>query len=112
MKKIILASREAVLVDDADYKRLSHWRWHLSTKGYACRTGPGDKTILMHRVIAHAPKGMDVDHKNENKLDNRRSNLALIKPADHKMIHIGPLLDSVYRRRGKQAKDERGAPVD
>ncbi len=33
------------------------------------------KTIYMHRQIMHAPKGFDVDHRDHNTLDNRRSNL-------------------------------------
>jgi hypothetical protein len=33
------------------------------------------KTILLHRVIAGTPDGMDTDHVNGNGLDNRRVNL-------------------------------------
>ena len=33
------------------------------------------KLVLMHRIITSCPEGMEVDHKNENKLDNRRENL-------------------------------------
>lgn len=31
----------------------------------------------MHRLILSAPKNLEVDHKNGNTLDNRRSNLRL-----------------------------------
>lgn len=99
MKKITLASGEIAIVDNVDFRRLSRYSWHLSTRGYACRTGPNDETILMHRVIARAPKGIEVNHKNENKLDNRRSNLVRMKPKTHRLIHIGPLMESVERRR-------------
>lgn len=36
-----------------------------------------DKTTYMHRVIMNCPEGMQVDHINGNKKDNRRSNLRI-----------------------------------
>lgn len=33
--------------------------------------------LAMHRVILNPPKGLDVDHVNGDKFDNRRSNLRL-----------------------------------
>lgn len=45
-------------------------------KGYVGRwDGEAKKHIYLHRMINNTPKGMDTDHKNRNRLDNRRSNL-------------------------------------
>ena len=66
------------IVDDAKYDELNQWRWlymkHLSTPGYAIRRS-GNLTILMHRVITNAQKGIHVDHINGNSLDNQINNL-------------------------------------
>ncbi len=45
---------------------------------YAVRVeadGEKQRTILMHRVIAETPDGMETDHHDGNGLDNRRDNL-------------------------------------
>lgn len=80
MKQIPLSQGRIALVDEADFERLSVWKWCVHNCGYAVRNGRGDnigKTILMHRVILDAPPDLEVDHINTNRLDNRRANLRL-----------------------------------
>jgi hypothetical protein len=82
-----------VVVDESDYDWLSSWRWRVHKDGYAYRqehTGevarsgrPGLITIMMHRQIMDTPPGMDTDHKNRNRLDNRRSNLRIVDRAQN-----------------------------
>ena len=65
------------IVDDGDYFELNKFRWVVvSTKaGYYAINRSKLGIILMHRLILNAPDGFDVDHKNGNRLDNRRENL-------------------------------------
>lgn len=74
-----------ILVDDEDYEWLNQWKWSLLKSGYARRNIAiskngrvvRQKTILMHRQLLNAPKGMEVDHINHDKLDNRKANIRL-----------------------------------
>lgn len=71
-----------VLIDADDFHRLHHTKWFLSR---FARTGRGDYyyvaskadggTRLLHREIMNPGRNMVVDHINDNRLDNRRSNL-------------------------------------
>lgn len=80
MKEIPLTQCKVALVDDKYFEFLNQFKWRFSN-GYAARsdirTKRGRKTILMHRAIMDAPKGVEVDHVNGDKLDNQRSNLRL-----------------------------------
>lgn len=68
------------LVDSEDHEYLSQFKWRLIRHGYAARSQwiPENKIstiIYMHREILETPPGMDTEHINMNKLDNRKDNL-------------------------------------
>ncbi len=66
-----------VIVDEEDVDILKTKRWWVSKHGYAQTTSAENprKNIGMHAfLMGHIP-GMEVDHINQNKLDNRRENL-------------------------------------
>jgi len=81
MKTIQLTnSNQVALVDDEDYDYLNQWTWRTNASGYACRKTTNKQrkciTFFMHRVImAIVDPTINIDHINDNKLDNQRSNL-------------------------------------
>lgn len=92
MREIPLTKGYIALVDDEDYEGLAGYKWQATVKKrnsrliYAQRveTCQGKQTaIWMHRVILGAPKGMEVDHRNGNGLDNQRGNLRLATHAQN-----------------------------
>ncbi len=79
MAEIILANGKVCLVDDADFELVSAYSWyekqHHNTS-YAMYTGwRGKPQFRMHRFILGVERGVLIDHKNHNGLDNRRENL-------------------------------------
>jgi hypothetical protein len=54
--------------------------------------------ILMHRLILDAPKGMDVDHIDHNRLNNTRENIRICTHAENMMNTRGV---GVHFRYGK-----------
>ena len=66
------------IVDRADLPIIQPYIWRLSNVGYPITRVRSGRSGLeyMHRIIMDFPKG-EVDHRNGNKLDNRRGNLRL-----------------------------------
>lgn len=83
MKEIILSRGQVAIVDDEDYEWLNQWKWYFVPDrvngGYAVHFDKSiGKLVSMHRVIMNHPQGLQVDHINGIKTDNRRSNLRLV----------------------------------
>jgi len=101
MKEIPLTKGYVALVDDEDYEWLMQFKWHANarTQRYvrAVRTqrthGSKPTMVYMHRVIANAPLGMFVDHKNGNPLDNRRQNIRICKKSENN-TNVGKRTDN------------------
>lgn len=88
IRGLICQNGEIATVDATMFDYLNKWKWRVRN-GYASReTRIGGKygrpkTIFMHRIIAGTPEDMWTDHKNRNRLDNRRSNLRICTPAQN-----------------------------
>ena len=89
MKHIKLTNMDmSAMVDDEDYERLNKHKWRMNKRGYACTSvwlkGTGKGTIwLMHRLVLDVPKGMDCDHKDQNKINNQRQNLRVVNRSEN-----------------------------
>lgn len=80
MRKIELTQGKYTVVDEEDYDRISKHKWYFdSSNGYA-RNG---ELGYLHRFILQPPKGKYVDHKDKDKLNNRRSNLRVCTNAEN-----------------------------
>lgn len=63
-----------ILLDKEDEYLLEKYRWSLNNRGYAQARVNG-QTITLHRLLMGNPKGLEIDHRNLDKLDNRKNNL-------------------------------------
>jgi len=76
------------LVDVEDVELVAGIRWHLNDMGYAVNR-TGGKTLRMHRLINKTPDGLFTDHKNHDRLDNRKSNLRTVTQAENMANYKG-----------------------
>lgn len=91
MAQIKLTQNKVAIVDDANFEWLNQWKWQYDL-GYARRSVNMGKFengkqhithISMHRLIMDEPENMEIDHKNGDGLDNRRSNLRICTRAQN-----------------------------
>ena len=102
---IQLSRGVATVVDRADYEWLSQFKWHarISTNKknfYAARwefTGSRRRLVLMHRLILDAPAEMQVDHRDRDPLNNRRSNLRLATASQNQINTVRKPCAAGYR---------------
>jgi hypothetical protein len=82
MKTIQLSKGKSAIIDNNDYDWLIKGTWYLSPKGYAVGRYEG-KRVTMHRLINQTPDGLQTDHINRNKLDNRKGNLRSVNASQN-----------------------------
>src|SRR5579885_889548 len=95
-------------VDDLDLVKMYNWK--IANNGYVSTSivTKGNKTVTlnMHRLIMNhngkVPANMDIDHINNNKLDNQKENLQILSKSENiqkskkpksKTGHIGIYFD-------------------
>lgn len=84
---IPLSNGHQAIIDTSDFEAISKFKWFAKKpimdrdEVYAARSvrdGKKVKTILMHRFIMNCPAGKEVDHKDTDRLNCRRSNLEIV----------------------------------
>lgn len=91
--EIPLTQGKVALVDEIDFERLNKLKWAAQKDTdtfYAVKTIAPTKTrkgfaIKMHRLILDCPKGMQIDHRDNNGLNNTRSNLRICTASQNQM---------------------------
>ena len=74
-----------IFIDNDDFYKIKDYKWSVYKYGinYYASTSDKNKTIYMHRLIIDPPENMDVDHINNNGLDNRKDNLRICTRAQN-----------------------------
>lgn len=89
MKEIRLTQGKVALVSDHRFEHLDQWKWSalcIRGKWYAVRgegTRPHHKLIYMHRVVANAPAGKEVDHIDGDGLNCQDENLRVCSRSEN-----------------------------
>ena len=98
---IPLTKNKFAIIDDKDCELVSGYSWQ-ENHGYARTAIYHDKSqryIYMHRLIMECPESLEVDHINNNKLDNRWTNLRLCSRSEN-VRNVHKRKDSLLRYRG------------
>ena len=79
---------EEFLIDDEDFSKIKDYKWHIHTgkcKYKYLSSIIDKKLILLHRLITNCPRGREVDHINNDGLDNRKCNLRICTHSENIM---------------------------
>lgn len=98
------------LVSECDAERVLKFVWCLNDNGYAWRNSATarPKHIYLHRFLMDCQPGdgMYVDHINRDRLDNRRTNLRIVTPAQSRQNT--PAIGGSSPHRGVHWDSDRG----
>lgn len=102
MKTIPLSQGQQALVDDEDYAELSQFKWTAQRSRYSFYAAryEGKKYVYMHRAIMQPGPGLEIDHKDGNKLNNLRSNLRIATRAQNMRGFLRNRVTKTSRYRG------------
>lgn len=67
-------------VDDEDVPQVSAYRWRLNSSGYVSTTMLRKRVTLHRFLLGPAPSGLEWDHIDRDKTNNRRSNFRAVLP--------------------------------
>lgn len=86
--EISLSKGKVAIVDIADYDFVRQHRWHLGgTDRYVARSVSHNVQVLLHRELLGVGPELQVDHRNHDGFDNRRSNLRKATHSQNRANH-------------------------
>ncbi len=74
---ILSSNNQLIIVDEISLNTLNRWSWRINRNGYAVRNTTS-KQISIHEQIMGKRVGFEIDHINQNKLDNSAENLRFV----------------------------------
>lgn len=88
--------RGFAVADEEDRAKLEAHRWFLANTGYAATSGG---RVLMHRYLVGLERGdgRETDHRDRNRLNNRRGNLRVVTKASNRQNVAGRPHTSKHR---------------
>ena len=104
-KQIQLANGGFAVVDDEDFDSVSGFEWRRDKNGYVRRSVHPRGCVYLHQQIM--PGVPLVDHKDNDKLNNRKSNLRPATKAQN-AFNIAAHRDSKSRYKGVSFDKQRG----
>jgi hypothetical protein len=100
---IFLRNKGETIIDKDSYDKVKEFHWMLHKTGYVV----SQKNIKLSRLIMDCPENLEVDHKNHNTLDNRKTNLRIVTSSQNSQntrMHKNNFLGykgvvTIYRKR-------------
>jgi hypothetical protein len=74
-----------VMVDDDDFDYLNQFYWQVDKYDTVRTHKNSTGYYLIHRMIMKAPKGVEIDHIDGNRLNNQKSNLRFATSSQNKI---------------------------
>ena len=93
MKLIPLTQGKFAMVDDEDFAKLNQFKWfahknyydgYEATRQCYCFSDKKQHTVRMSRQIMSCPRGLQVDHKDHNTLNEQKFNLRICTPSENR----------------------------
>lgn len=94
-------------VDIEDFEKYGHLNWHMTDSGYAEHHTLG----LLHTLIMNTSQGLEVDHENRDRSDNRRRNLRIGTSSDNKCNRAKQANNKTSSFKGVSWNKEKGKYV-
>ena len=72
-------------IDKDDLEKIKNYKWYLNDSNYVISNNVNGKKARLHQLILGKKKGLITDHKNTDRLDNRKRNLRFVTKSQNGM---------------------------